>query len=229
MQKEENKLDNVVLHSLLETHKKYAIEYEGITFYNPTYCPFGGFTSTEKNHIGIDQYATLSDDFFIVGQKPKLGNKVYIEKELVCNQMVLSKPIELESNAEITPIKTSTQKEEVFHLVNMVQPGYFRKKTSDLGTYFGIYINGYLISVCGERMQMNKYTEISAVVTHPKHSRKGYAKQLIKHTSDHILSKNKIPFLHVAETNSLALKLYEKLGFKTRRKISFWNIKSNQI
>ena len=30
----------------------------------------------------------------------------------------------------------------LFELVNLVQPGYFKKKTSDLGNYFGIFKNG---------------------------------------------------------------------------------------
>lgn len=56
------------------------------------------------------------------------------------------------------------------------------------------------------------------------HTGKGYAKQLTAHTVNAIFDQNKTPFLHVAETNSNAIALYEKLGFTTRRKISFWNI-----
>ncbi|MCL6220358.1 GNAT family N-acetyltransferase [Zunongwangia pacifica] len=73
-------------------------------------------------------------------------------------------------------------------------------------------------------MKMNKYTEVSAVDTHPEYTGKGYAKQLIKHTTDEIFKENKIPYLHVAESNTGAIKLYKKLGFSTRRKISFWNL-----
>ena len=72
-------------------------------------------------------------------------------------------------------------------------------------------------------MKMNRYTEVSAVVTHPKHTGKGYVKQLIKRTTNQIFDENKIPYLPMAESNIGAIKLYEKLGFVTRRKISFWN------
>lgn len=76
---------------------------------------------------------------------------------------------------------------------------------------------------------MNQYTEVSAVVTHPEHTGKGYAKQLTAYTSNKIFSENKIPYLHVADTNIGAIKLYEKLGYEVRRKISFWNFVTNNI
>lgn len=73
-------------------------------------------------------------------------------------------------------------------------------------------------------MKMYGYTELSAIVTHPEHTVKGYAKQLIVHASNKIFNESKIPYLHVADTNFNAIKLYEKLGFLTRKKISFWKL-----
>ena len=68
---------------------------------------------------------------------------------------------------------------------------------------------------------MNSYTEVTAVVTLPDFRKKGYAKQLLKKTTDKIFSENKIPILHVDENNLNAIKLYEQLGFVTRRKMGF--------
>jgi len=114
--------------------------------------------------------------------------------------------------------------EELFELVNLVQPGYFKTQTSKLGNYYGIFQNGLLVSVTGERMKMNNFTEVSAVVTHPAHTGKGFAKQLIAYTVNKIFNESKIPFLHVARSNTNAIQLYHKLGFITRREISFWNL-----
>ena len=108
--------------------------------------------------------------------------------------------------------------------MNLVQPGYFKTKTPLLGNYFGIFKDNQLVAITGERMKMNDFTEVSAIVTHPDHTGKGYAKQLITHVVNAVFEENKTPFLHVLESNIGAIKLYEKLGFVTRRKMSLWNI-----
>jgi len=219
MNLEEKKLDNPVWNSVNESHKRYGITHEGVKFYDPAYCPFGGFINAEKAVKGIDQYAHSIENLFMVGEKPLWSSKLTLCNNLVCNQMLLEKPANLVVEEEIIPLKSDQQKTAIFDLVSLVQPGYFRNKTADLGDYFGIYKEDKLIAVAGERMQMNAYVEISAVVTHPQHTRKGYAKQLTLHTAQQILRKNKIPYLHVLESNKKAVSLYEKLGFFTRRKI----------
>lgn len=224
---EEKKLDNPVWHSLNEEHNKLSTKYGHIRFYRPEYCPFGGFIDQDMTTKGISQYSLLTDDFYVVGNRPVFSNRVKLKKELVCNQMLLNEPFDIAISEIITDLKTINQKTDLFNLVNLVQPGYFKSKTSDLGNYYGIYKDHELVAVTGERMKMNEYTEVSAVVTHPEHTGKGYAKQLIKHTTGKIFKENKTPYLHVAESNIAAIRLYEKLGFSTRRKMSFWNLTKN--
>lgn len=220
---ETNKLDNPTWHSLSETHKDFAVEYEGIKFYHPDYCPFGGFINSDKTATGIEAYASLTNSFFVVGNKPNNTYTFQLNNELVCNQMVLNKQIDVEIMEDIVALQTEIHKADLFNLVNLVQPGYFKNKTSDLGNYYGIYKEDKLVAVTGERMKMNAYTELSAIVTHPDFTGKGYAKQLIKFASYKIFNEQKIPYLHVAHNNIGAIKLYEKLGFQTRKEISFWN------
>jgi ribosomal protein S18 acetylase RimI-like enzyme len=226
MTAENKKLDNPVWYSLTETHQNFATKYDGVKFYHPDYCPFGGFINPDKTLVGIEKYLESSDNFYLVGDQANFSTNLKLNKELVCNQMVLDASINIEINEEIIELQTN-YKEDLLSLVNLIQPGYFQKKTSQLGNYYGIYKNGELVAAAGERMKMNSYTEISAVVTRPEYTGKGYAKQLIAHTADKIFSENKIPYLHVADNNLGAIKLYERLGFWTRRKISFWNLATN--
>jgi GNAT superfamily N-acetyltransferase len=217
------KLDNPVWFSLSETHQPFAIEYGEVKFYQPDYCPFGGFAAIEETANALHQYAMHTDNFYMVGDKPNFHNSLMIHKELVCRQMVLDTIPAIESSEAIIELQ-SHQEGELSALVNLVQPGYFKSKTPQLGRYYGIFKNGKLVAVTGERMQLYGYTEVSAVVTHPEYTGKGYAKQLVAHAARKIFSENKLPYLHVADTNLAAISLYEKLGFVTRRRISFWNL-----
>lgn len=201
----------------------FLVDYDGIKFYHPDYCPFGGFDATENVSKNISEYSKLVDNSFIVGDKPELSNLLKLKKELVCLQMIIHNKIDTVIKDHIITL-SNEHTEALFNLITLVQPGYFKRKTALLGRYFGIFKNGQLVSVTGERMRMNDFVEVSAIVTHPDHTGQGYAKQLIAHTVNNISNQSKTPYLHVAETNVGAIKLYEKLGFATRRKMSFWNI-----
>ena len=200
------------------------IAFGNIKFYHPEYCPFGGYTDRSNIVEGIDAYAELTDNFFVVGERPNFSAKIRLKKDLVCYQMLLDNPVDVVAKEEITELRSEKEKSELFILVNLVQPGYFKSKTAALGRYYGIYADDLLVAVTGERMKMNKYTEVSAVVTHPQHTGKSYAKQLIAHTTNKIFSEGKLPYLHVSDANVSTIALYKKLGFKTRRNISFWHL-----
>jgi GNAT superfamily N-acetyltransferase len=218
-----DKLDNPVWHSLSETHRNFSINYGSLKCYNPDFCPFGGYGSSNKDIEEIAGYAKLINNFFIVGDKPIFSNELSLKNELVCLQMIMDNDPGADIREEIVKLNHNYE-EALFKLVNLVQPGYFKNKTSQLGDYYGIFQNGDLVAVAGERMKMNDFVEVSAIVTHPEHTGKGYAKQLIAYVINKILDQVKTPYLHVSENNTGAIGLYRKLGFKIRRKISFWNL-----
>ncbi len=220
--KEESKLDNPVWFCLAETQARYGIDYDNVKCYHPDFCPFGGFVHPDGIGPHIDEYAALINNFFIVGQKPPMGTKVVLHHELICSQMIAHTPIEQAITEEIV-LLNGRYEANLLQLINEVQPGYFRNSTSQLGNYYGIFKNGILAAVTGERMQMNSFIEVSAVVTHPGFTGRGYAKQLVALVANNIFKKNKIPFLHVSANNVIAIGLYQKLGFSIRRNISFWN------
>jgi GNAT superfamily N-acetyltransferase len=221
--KDESKLDNPVWYSLSESHKEYALDYNGTKFYHPDYCPFGGAIDPESTSGAADNYSKLCQNFFIVGEKPNLPNHLKLIDELVCLQMILYNTIDLQYTDEIIKLE-ERHRDALMELVKIVYPEYFKEKTADIGNYYGIFKGNQLVAMTGERMKMNEFTEVSAVITHPDHTGKGYAKQLVAYTANAIIKQNRTPFLHVSEKNYGAIKLYEKLGFKTRTKMSFWNI-----
>lgn len=110
---------------------------------------------------------------------------------------------------------------EMLDLIARTQPGPFRPRTHELGTYLGIREQGRLVAMTGERLRPPGWTEVSAVCTAPEARGKGYAARLIGEMVTRIVARGERPFLHVVETNTGAIALYERLGFRTRTQVTF--------
>ena len=110
---------------------------------------------------------------------------------------------------------------EMLDLAGRTQPGPFWPRTHELGTYLGVRDNGTLVAMAGERLRPPEWTEISTVCTAPEARGRGHAARLVGALVAHILARGERPFLHVAEANTGAIALYERLGFKTRKPVTF--------
>ena len=218
-----HKLDNPAWNALNESHHAYARGNDRIQFYRPEFAPFGGVKTGDDSSEIHDNYIPENDFCYLIGELPPLPPQYVLEKQLVCLQMICPEPVDLDIAADIRQLGDA-EAADLTALINLVQPGYFREKTRLMGNYYGIYQNGMLVAVTGERMRMEGFTEISAVVTHPGFTGKGLAGQLVAHAVNKNLAEHQVPFLHVTEDNARAIGLYEKLGFRTRRKMNFWKI-----
>jgi ribosomal protein S18 acetylase RimI-like enzyme len=108
---------------------------------------------------------------------------------------------------------------EMKALTKLTEPGPFRQRTIDLGSYFGIYESGSLVALAGERLHFTGFTEVSAVCTHPKVRGRGYGKILVSAVVRGIMQRGETPILHVRTGNVSAVRLYEGLGFKVRGRL----------
>ena len=110
--------------------------------------------------------------------------------------------------------------EAMLDLATLTRPGPFRLHTHSLGRFLGVWENGVLIAMAGERMRLDGFTEISAVCTHPDHRGKGLGAALMRAVGARILSEGATPFLHSYADNASAVALYRSLGFETRREVT---------
>lgn len=220
----EHKLKNPVWYSLCETHKNFVINFDGVKFYDPKICPFGAFTSTSNTSNALNHYAKLTNSFFLVSEdKDPIydNNYLTLHKKIDGCQMVLNSTVNLEITENIIPL-TERHINDIYNLIWLVMPGYYRKRTFDMGKYFGIFKDEKLVAITGQRMQTDSFIEVSAVVTHPDYTRQGLAKQLTQYTTNEIIKVGKHPILHTNKGNP-AIKLYKKLGYELTRDMNWWH------
>ncbi|MFI1354356.1 GNAT family N-acetyltransferase [Streptomyces sp. NPDC020898] len=110
---------------------------------------------------------------------------------------------------------------EMLDLVARTRPGPFLPRTIELGTYLGIRRGGALVAMAGERLHPPGWTEISAVCTAPEARGEGLGTRLVLAVAHGIRTRGEIPFLHAAAGNTNAIRLYESLGFRLRRRTAF--------
>jgi ribosomal protein S18 acetylase RimI-like enzyme len=110
---------------------------------------------------------------------------------------------------------------EILDLIARTEPGPFRERTIELGTYLGFRRDGALVAMAGERQHPAGWTEISAVCTDPAYRGQGLASRLVRAVAAGIVQRGETPFLHALASNTNAIGLYRTLGFTLRRRIMF--------
>ncbi|WP_438870667.1 GNAT family N-acetyltransferase, partial [Paractinoplanes bogorensis] len=116
---------------------------------------------------------------------------------------------------------TAADVPEILDLIERTQPGPFRTRTIELGTYLGVRRNGRLIAMAGERLHPPGWTEISAVCTDPAFRGQGLATKLVRAVAFGVRQRGEIPFLHTSAANTNAIRLYQSIGFRLRKRTTF--------
>jgi ribosomal protein S18 acetylase RimI-like enzyme len=115
---------------------------------------------------------------------------------------------------------TAADVPEMLALARQTDPGPFLDRTIELGDYLGIRRDSQLVAMAGERLRFDGWTEISAVCTAPTHRGQGMASRLVGALIAVIQHRSERAFLHVLTTNTNAIRLYEELGFRVRRRLT---------
>ena len=221
-------LDNPIWESLISRHRPLALQQGDIARYPAAVAPFLGVAAD-----GIDASAALEalvppdDTVLLLGQTPSVSEGWRLEKLAMLAQMVCPARVAEVDGPEIIELSES-HRADVLELTALVYPHYFRPRTMDLGRYFGIYQDGRLAAMIGERMGMDDWQEISAVCTHPDYNGRGYARRLLVWLSNGILERGRTPFLHVSQENLRAKRLYDQNGYHDRCEISFWSLRRSR-
>ncbi|WP_083252133.1 GNAT family N-acetyltransferase [Pedobacter steynii] len=221
-------LDRPIWNALNSKHASFALGNEYAKRYPSQILPFIGFDlDSEQPLEQLKAWMKPNEIVYAIGDLPKIPDSWQLLNQLDCVQMFCPElsVSTLDESIEILTLKEE-DRAEMFELITSVQPGYFAKDTPLLGHYNGIRVNGKLISMSGERLGLDSFTELSAVCTHPDFTGKGLAYQLVLKTCLDMFERGTKPFLHVLNSNTRAINLYERLGFVKRKDIAFNQLKS---
>jgi ribosomal protein S18 acetylase RimI-like enzyme len=223
----EDVLHNPVYNALLSGDAHLSQGTKKVKYFDEQVSPFAGFPQ-DYNKGFEDLYDLLPADrniLYATPQQIKEPGGWQLSVEIKGLQFVLQEETK-PSQQSITPIPlNNTHVGEMMQLAELTRPGPFGPRTIEFGHYHGIFDNGKLVAMTGQRLHVHNYTELSAVCTHPDHLGKGYAAALMLHQVELIRSQGQIPFLHVREDNNRAIALYERLGFKVSREMNFYFMK----
>lgn len=219
-------LDNPFWSSLRSRHRDIARGHGDVARFPAQYAPFLGVA-----HAGVDAFEAIDtllaprESVYLLGVAPdRVPGEWRLEAFPDLAQMTCMAPIETVDGPDIIELGQA-HRADVLALTALVYPHYFRERTMELGRYFGIYRDGRLAAMIGERLGMDGIQEMSAICTHPDFNGNGYARRLTAWLTNDNLARRRIPFLHVSHQNERAKRLYEQLGYRNRRDIPFWSLR----
>jgi len=221
----EHPLDNPIWNALYTGNEHLAVGNEHARYVQKEVGAFAGLrTYSEDAFASLHNITPLGEPsvlFTATEVAIPEGWKILVQKDLL--QLVYEQPtLPTPTNSTGVVRLGAPDIPAMLALTAHTNPGPFLTRTIEFGEYHGIFNDGALVAMAGERLQPTPYTELSAVCTHPAHLGKGYAARLLQHQMQRILAKGRVPFLHVVPENTRARAVYERLGFRTRRQLQIY-------
>lgn len=221
----EGVLDNPIWASLASRHRALAHAAAGVARYPAQVAPFLGVADAAPADDALRALVPPDDTALVLGLAPAVGAGWELRHLADLAQMICRAPLPAPADAADIVELGADRREDVLALTALVYPHYFRPRTMELGRYFGIYADGRLAAMAGERMGMDGYTELSAICTHPDFLGRGHARRLLAFLANDNHARGRIPFLHVSHENPRAVELYLRNGFELRRDVPFWSLR----
>lgn len=224
-------LDNPAWNALISGNKHFSEGNEQVKYFDKEVSPFVGLEENSPGNFEVlyELIQRNSPILLVTPTEIAIPAPWKVINFIRGRQMVYDGgEVPFLTNTEIVPLKDE-HIPQMLALTKLTNPGPFAERTIDFGHYHGFLENGRLVAMAGQRLYPFNYAELSAVCTHPDHRGRGYARQLLLHQIQRIHAASNIPFLHVRSNNERAIKVYENLGFSTRKEVYFYVMVKNEI
>ena len=219
-------LDNPFHSALASLHADIAVRSGEALRYPAEFAPFLGIPHRDVDLAGpLEALVPAGDSVLMLGVAPStLPANWVLESFADLAQMTCDREIDIIDGLPIVALD-ERHHADVLALTALVYPHYFRPRTMELGRYFGMYADGKLAAMIGERLGTADTREMSAICTHPDFVGRGHARRLTAFLTNLTLQEGRLPFLHVAYSNARAHALYEQMGYRLRRDIPFFALR----
>jgi predicted GNAT family acetyltransferase len=221
----EKLFSNPVWHALQTKHRHFAITAGDACRYPVDVAPFAAVATPST--IAMQQLASLltpGESVWIFDEDRPSAPGVDVIETLKCLQMALPNDVNPPDPTMDLVRLSAADAPEMVALTTLAFPGFFRGRTYQMGSYYGVRLDGELIAMGGERLMLDGYPEISGVCTHPAHRGKGYAACLIWEVVRNQRRNADVSWLHVAAANHRAIELYRRMGFTVSREVTLHRI-----
>lgn len=208
-------LDNIVWHSLAGDHARFSVGTDRARRYAPGFSPIAGFADASAPKLDdLAPHCAHGDHFYCSGWSGAAPAGWQVDVDATMHVMVWDAPVPAADDALGAIPLAPRHLPKIVELVELTQPGPFGPRTPELGDYFGVFEDGRLAAMAGERMCAGPLREVSGVCTHPAFQGRGLARRLVNQVVRRQMQRGAVPFLHVMHDNGLARGLYERMGFR---------------
>ena len=215
-------LDRQVWHLLTGRQAHLALGGAGAKRLDPRYGPFAAMR--DKGEQAQRELAALDcgsgDELWFVEPETVAAPPGFrITRSATLLQMIAGEPAGPDERDDPEAVLLGEEHADAMTALALAtKPGPWAELTRCYGPFYGIFCDGKLAAMAGERMLPGPgLAEVSGVCTGPEFRGQGLARRLMLHVMAGFRRRGDRPYLHTYADNATAIALYRKLGFRERR------------